>query len=947
MDFGQASAEVFADIDRLFNECVVTSSGGMCSFERSIRRDGKVCVRITPPGVGFIGGTQDGIWTFPPCVPPCPFECLPGWTDTGVRNTQLSSQVIDAMLETCQAANPTMNCCVEFSVLMNDHVCVRVFPDVTGTACPDDPPPPPPPPPPGPGPTPDPGPGPGPTPDPCPSPEQDCIRLCPDEEEEECPPSVTWHNCFTGAVQCLPEGEEPEGDDWEEGPLPVDCIKVWFNCDTGIFQVTTGPFPPSGEPEEAEGFVESPWTEVGDKTIDDICRECFEEDEDDEDGDPGGPKFDPAAACSFLAPGLVAALAGPFSFAKLLQPPTDRTQLDSIPLTLAGWIKLAFPGLEIKDELITPILDGMMMGITNRIQSWFSQTGCNQPQHLGLRVAQTVLGLLRQYLGEGFDDLLIPVRNQARFMCPTDSPTAAEADAAFLTDEIDGDVWKCWVRAKNQDDTAYAAVLRSKQSRLGPNELVQLLRRKKITAAQFDDRIRELGYLRGDEKDSFFELSRQLPPITDLLRMMVRDAADEQAVDRNRFDEDFQKKWAGQVKDWGEEQGIDEDFAKFVWRSHWTLPAPGQLAEMFHRGQFLDPNDERHVTLDEIRETLKQQDVAPRWVDAFINTTFRLIPQRVLRRALRFGIANDQESFEQFRQQGFDNRNANIMVQLSKREAKDIALRTKWMPDFVQGRITESEFGKLLEQDGVSTDYNQDILQRAEILTDRRRRGLCIKSLRTRFLDAEFDEGRAVNELTALQVAPTKAATIAAGWKCERDAQSRQVTAATLCRWLEDKLITPADFVLRLERLHYTRANAEAIVESCRLKLTRKELAAEKKEQKQEEAEQAKLEAKANRAANAAKKRANTRASRERKLLRSAGSLVKTLETDLPETLDFLKSLFNNLRSPAGVDPDDVLAAIDSAVKDPSINNFTGVENLAISLMSLQPVVTVPTDLLP
>lgn len=111
------------------------------------------------------------------------------------------------------------------------------------------------------------------------------------------------------------------------------------------------------------------------------------------------------------------------------------------------------------------------------------------------------------------------------------------------------------------------------------------------------------------------DISLIIPGVSDLIRMGIREAFDEEFAKTWRMDEDFYK----MPVEWAKKQGLSEEWSKYYWRTHWELPASVQGFEMLRRGLITDK---------ELDDLLRALDFMPGWRDKLIGISWE-IPTRV------------------------------------------------------------------------------------------------------------------------------------------------------------------------------------------------------------------------------------------------------------------------------------------------------------------------------
>jgi len=209
--------------------------------------------------------------------------------------------------------------------------------------------------------------------------------------------------------------------------------------------------------------------------------------------------------------------------------------------------------------------------------------------------------------------------------------------------------------------------LQAARSKPLPHELARMKLRGLIDRKGYDSGMRELGYLRSIDTHNLLELHQQLPTLSDIIRLMVRDADDNTLAAELGLDDKFDIKYGRQLKEWSEQQGVPELFAKYAWRAHWTIPSPTQLFEFWHRLR-KDPAFGGEAKLwKNITDALIQQDILPFWHKHFEAVSFRPMGRIDIRRSFNIGSLTEAELPELYGQLGYSDDTADKLTKFSVR----------------------------------------------------------------------------------------------------------------------------------------------------------------------------------------------------------------------------------------------------------------------------------------
>jgi hypothetical protein len=565
------------------------------------------------------------------------------------------------------------------------------------------------------------------------------------------------------------------------------------------------------------------------------------------------------------------------------------------------WIEeLNYPTNILFAALLRPI-KFICQWLPDNIDAWTRLVDCFGPGMKDIVGTRIFLSIVSLITGRALSNWDLSLEQQANFKCPVAVPSAGNAIVAFLANNISEDVAKCWVQANNFHWDDFQHVVNASRSKLGVNELIQLRLRKEITDAEMTDRIRQLGFLDQGEPDEFLELSKWVPGPADLIRWMVRDVEDMAIVNQFNLDADFNLKFAGQVEKYAEWQNIDKDDMLRYWRAHWTIPGPHQLYEMYHRLRYAHIPANERVSRADIETALKQQDIAPFWVDRLLAVSFKPLTRVDVRRAYRIGSINRPQVEQAYKELGYSNANATILGDFAEQLVKNTWIKSPLIGRYVKGELNAGEMNNLAIQEGALPQLIPDMIARGDALRDADTRGKCITSLHRRFMEAEFTVAQAFNEVTLIGVDPGVAQSLVDAWECELAAAGKHAPASTLCGWWQDGIIDTAEFYQRLINLGYENDLALNFLAQCEIKQNRKIATEERQRMKQIEAENKRQQKEAEKQArqvekdrkrreSAADKMRKTRQRREDILVESAKRLANRLDVDIVLTMREIKA---------------------------------------------------------
>ncbi len=275
-----------------------------------------------------------------------------------------------------------------------------------------------------------------------------------------------------------------------------------------------------------------------------------------------------------------------------------------------------------------------------------------------------------------------------------------------------------------------------------------------------------------DYTDVYKELAYEIPPLTDLITMAVREVFTPAVAARFGQYEDY----PGELTQWAEKKGLTKEWAERYWAAHWSLPSPQQGFEMLHRGI---------IDRGELNMLLRALDIMPYWRDRLIEIAYRPLTRVDVRRMYREGVLTETEVNEAYLHQGYSDENAKRMTLFTVRQTLSSLAKftsTDVLNAYTKRMIEGSEARKLLTDLGLRREAIDHVMSTADYKRDWEFTESKIRGIRNLYRKKEYDDNTARSELFKLGLPSDQVEVLMTQWwyDIKEDVAATWTTAQTI-----------------------------------------------------------------------------------------------------------------------------------------------------------------------
>ena len=547
----------------------------------------------------------------------------------------------------------------------------------------------------------------------------------------------------------------------------------------------------------------------------------------------------------------------------------------------------------------------------------FADTYANYPKFYSLRL---IIGAFEQWLSADFGQLKQPLVYATDAMNPVMYPTAAEAMQAYVTGTINEEVFQLWVQQNNMCFEPYTTLIDASRTKLAPQTALMAYWRGELTKPDFIDELKAQGYMYKSQHDSIEKANKFLPPVTDLIRFMVRDVFDKDKRDFYAPDVGFDKKWEKMQPKYGFMQGIDDPIAELYWRAHWIMPSTGQLYDFFHRSRGLPEGHKAKMGPVFLEQALQVNDNNPSWMPFLINSSYRILTRVDVRRAYRLGAIDQPEVRRNYRMRGYEETAVDALVTYANQDKVQFLNGRKETKLFQHGVINQAEFIEALDKYKPEDWMTVEVMKLAILNRQEKVMKACKKAAINRFVNGEIDDLEFMNLLGKQGFDDIMVEETLKQAECLKEARGKTMPIGKTCYVYKQGLINADEFIKRARNIGYSEEDGFMYLASCHQDLLDKTEKERQKEIRQKEAA-------AKKAAKALAKAAEKEAKQNERL---RNNRIKRRQAEDRRELRLVK-VITNLQKCTELDIDTTGQAVrDAMLQINFIYNFTSEERVSL-----------------
>jgi hypothetical protein len=257
-----------------------------------------------------------------------------------------------------------------------------------------------------------------------------------------------------------------------------------------------------------------------------------------------------------------------------------------------------------------------------------------------------------------------------------------------------------------------------------------------------------------------------------------------------------------------EQNGLEPAHWPFLVEA-WGRPlSHGQMMDLYFRGQ---------ATVDEVKQAVRESDIKNKYVDKSVELGRRLLPEREIVRAIRFGALTPQDGARKLLELGYNQQDATILMTLGEHEAtgahKELS-RAEIVSLYEEGLLHHADAISHLTGLGYSAQDATLTLTLADTKVHAKALRAETTHIRTLYVGGHIDQVQAKNDLLAIGLDSGNADRQIATWRRERGKATRGLSEAQIVHAATTNVLTFDQSLAALQTLGFTQQDATVILAS-------------------------------------------------------------------------------------------------------------------------------------
>ena len=510
------------------------------------------------------------------------------------------------------------------------------------------------------------------------------------------------------------------------------------------------------------------------------------------------------------------------------------------------------PGAPVIGNLGDDVLSGLLGTLFGTVSGPFnvvyqasqyalSQIGiaAGAPIDAGIAYCDLGLGLAEKYIGVDLSPARRTLQYWQNALHPTLIPNSGNALQMYLGGSIDYDQYLALTSANGLCPQWAAREVGSSRSKPNPGELLYLWRTGVIDKNTRDQLLTQRGFTDDTERQQWIDSQCPTPGVGAVYAMAMSGTFNTDLVTRWSMGNDFDRAYNGRFKDYLTANGIGYGQGYDYWLSNSRLPSLNQVLQCSWRLR-PDKPGVQNVTDDyDVTIALAASGLPRYWQDRIHEISRKVLPRYALQQGYNTNVTTDQELLSSYRDLGYSLEDSKTLLQAAaNRKQQFISSKVGVGSDgfygenYIQGLIDDTTMIGIVNTWTTAQPVVDQIMQ--ELQTRRNywflKQG--VAAIKKAYVRGLYTNTEAIIALQNIGVPMASQDRYLSLWQSIKSGSQKHLSAAQLCKYRGEGLMTPAEQFAGLTNLGYTPEMAKFIVEDCVIGLNKQDQAAMAKAEK-------------------------------------------------------------------------------------------------------------------
>jgi hypothetical protein len=329
--------------------------------------------------------------------------------------------------------------------------------------------------------------------------------------------------------------------------------------------------------------------------------------------------------------------------------------------------------------------------------------------------------------------------------------------------------------------------------------------RKELDAGELKDRLYKLGFT-SDTADEMIKTFEIIPPVTDILTMVGKEAFEPDQIVCFGLDEEFPEAQT----EWLEKQGLSRFWQEKYWAAHWNYPGPGQVLQMLHR---------ELINEEDVAEFYRVVEMPRFWREKLMKVSFSPYTRVDVRRMHSMGVLTDEELIKAYKDIGYDQTHAEKLAEFTKRYNADAHKKltlAQIIKAYRSTLLSRPEAATYLGNLGFAQEFVEWHLTNADFEETLENQAFYINAAKNKYIDGLWDDLTVRKALGVLNLPGARIEALITQWSTQRITDTKIPSKTDLDKFFRAKIISEDNYKEEMARLGYSWRYTEWYLKSLK-----------------------------------------------------------------------------------------------------------------------------------